>query len=449
MNAIDNKLERGQAIVYLVIGLVVFLGFVALAIDGGMALADRRHDQNAADAASLAGGGKAALDITKAGITSSSWSCGNGLKNNAEFYAQTRAIDNGFDITYNPDSDLIGSDYNYAFANCGSDSQGVYLDVTVEISATTPSNFLQLVFPSALHNEVEAVTRVRPGGPLAFGNAIVALNPESCAGASKIGAGFRGTSDTIVTGGGIFSNGCLTGGGSATVNVGEPYNTSYNDFFGSEDIFTPPPVDVYPTQIPPSSYDVPEPTVVGGQCVIGGTLGDSNVYNDVHNISATVLMNLNKHPLTLDPGLWCITGTKDLSINSNATAPFHANGVTIYVVENIDITINGGADLELTAPVDDPDDHNDDPSPAIPGLVIYIPASNDAKLTINGGSNFTFTGTILAPGSHIKIDGGTDDVALNSQVIGWDVELIGSATIDVTYLGGENSSLPTSMELHR
>jgi len=37
--------------------MVVFFGFVALAIDGGMALADRRNAQNVADSASLAGGG--------------------------------------------------------------------------------------------------------------------------------------------------------------------------------------------------------------------------------------------------------------------------------------------------------------------------------------------------------------------------------------------------------
>jgi hypothetical protein len=118
--------------------------------------------------------------------------------------------------------------------------------------------------------------------------------------------------------------------------------------------------------------------------------------------------------------------------------------MAIYLVGNIDLTINGGADLDLTAPGDDPD-----PSPAIPGLVIYIPATNSAALTINGGSNFNFTGTMLAPASHIKINGGTEDIAFHSQVIGWDVELIGGATIDVTYEGGEQASLPTSMELYR
>ena len=99
-------------------------------------------------------------------------------------------------------------------------------------------------------------------------------------------------------------------------------------------------------------------------------------------------MDLNKDPLTLDRGLWCITGTKDLTINSNASAPFHANGVTIYVVENIKVTINGGADLDLTAPVDDPTDPSYATPPAIQGLLIYMPSSNHSPLTINGGSDF-------------------------------------------------------------
>jgi hypothetical protein len=429
MNAKHQISEKGQVIVYLVLGLVVFLGFVAFAIDGSMVLADRRNQQNAADAASLAGGGKTALDLENNNTTANNWSCGDVqfAMNNGEYSAITRAKANNFIIT-----NTVGIDHNYVDTICN--STGKFIDITVEISATTPSNFLQLIFPRALHNEVEAVTRIYPGGGLAFGNAIVALNPDTCAGASKTGAGFRGNSETVVTGGGIFSNGCLTGGGSAAVDVAEPYDTSYNDFFGDKTIFTPPPVDVSPDQIPPESYYIALPAVAGGQC------SDP----DANNISAQDLMDLNKNPLTLDPGLWCITGNKNLTINSNASAPFHANGVTFYIVQNIEVTINGGAFLEITAPDDDPD-----PDPAIPGLVLYIPASNNAKLTINGDSNLTFTGTILAPGSHIKINGTSGDFGLRSQVIGWDVELIGSATIDVNYDGGEQASLPTSMELYR
>ncbi len=47
--------ERGQSLVYLAVAMVVLLGFVALAIDTGLAFVERRRMQNAADAGALAG----------------------------------------------------------------------------------------------------------------------------------------------------------------------------------------------------------------------------------------------------------------------------------------------------------------------------------------------------------------------------------------------------------
>src|SRR4030042_1813660 len=209
MNPNYHNSEKGQAIVYLVLGFVVFLGFVALAIDGGMALADRRHAQNAADAASLAGGGAAALSLEDSNIDYGNWSCGSvgSAIWHAEDAAINRASANNFSITTHVDNDAL----NYVDATCSNK----YIDVTVEISATTPSNFLQLVFPSALHNEVEAVTRVFPRHPYAEGNAIVALNPQLCSEPGSDGAIMFGNGETIVQGGGIFSNGCVRGNGNA------------------------------------------------------------------------------------------------------------------------------------------------------------------------------------------------------------------------------------------
>lgn len=427
MDAKIKYLEKGQVMIYLVIGFVVFLGFVALAIDGGMVLADRRHVQNIADASALAGAGKAALDIDENNVTTGNWNCADLVYalHNAEYWAWFRAKENNFAITYPHGS----SAYNYANATCSNANK--YIAVTVDISATTTSNFLQVIFPAALQNRVQAVTHIYPKSPLARGYAIVSLNPLDCVGASKIGAGFRGDADINIDGGGIFSNGCLTGGGSATVDVDNGSIASF-DFFG-KDIFTP---DRVPANDPidPSQYDLGVPEVVSGQC------SDP----DAHNISATDLMNLtNKQEVDLDPGLWCITGTKDLSINSTKYK-FTGTGVTIYIVDNIGVTINGGAGLELSAPT------ADDPSPAIKGLLLYMPPSNNKPLIINGDSNiFTTVGTILAPSSHIKINGTSDTAVYQSQVIGYDVELIGTATLTIEYNPSENANLPVSFELYR
>jgi hypothetical protein len=55
MQPYSLRREEGQTLVYVTLALIVLLGFVALAIDVGYAYGTRRHMQNAADAAALAG----------------------------------------------------------------------------------------------------------------------------------------------------------------------------------------------------------------------------------------------------------------------------------------------------------------------------------------------------------------------------------------------------------
>ena len=52
--AVDRR-ERGQTLLIFVLALTVLLGFTAMAIDLGLFFEDRRHLQNTADAAALAG----------------------------------------------------------------------------------------------------------------------------------------------------------------------------------------------------------------------------------------------------------------------------------------------------------------------------------------------------------------------------------------------------------
>jgi hypothetical protein len=420
LNAKHDNSERGQAIVYLVIGLVVFLGFVALAIDGAMALADRRNLQNVADAASLAGGGKAALDLEKWNIDTGNWSCGNlqFAMNNAEYFAITRAAANNFTIT-----DTVGITHNYVDATCNNARK--YIAVTVEISATTPSNFLHLVFPNALHSEMEAVTRIYPGGPLAYGNAIVALNPDTCSGKSvETGAGFSGNTEVNVFGGGIFSNGCLVGSGNADVNV-DGGDISYFYPAYKEGVFSPDPVKAT-EPIPPSKYNI--------------TLPDCSAAGANHNVDAKTLeKDLKNRPVTLEAGLWCISG--DLTINAKDI--LHGTGVTIFMVDGW-FDVRGTADIQLSAPAEDPD-----PSPAIPGVLIYLPVNNPGPVILNGNSTSFFQGTILAPGADITMNGTANIDAYHSQVIGYNVKVNGSSLFNITYEPEENGKLPTTIELYR
>src|SRR4029079_4851358 len=60
-----RRVANGQALVIFALFSLVLLGALALAVDAGMLLAERRQDQSAADAAALAAG-RAAVDIKSA-----------------------------------------------------------------------------------------------------------------------------------------------------------------------------------------------------------------------------------------------------------------------------------------------------------------------------------------------------------------------------------------------
>jgi hypothetical protein len=419
-----NHSERGQAIVYLVLGLVVFFGFVALAIDGGMALADRRHEQNAADAASLAGGAAAALHIDKNRATTcgQEWSCPGSIDDNSFGYARARAKDRAQANNFTIDNDL--SDHNGVEIDCGGNSwDDAYIDVTVDISATTPSNFLQLVYPKALHNEVEAVTRVDPGGPYEYGNAIVALNDANCADPGSEGVIMGGSGSATVDGGNIYSYGCLRDNGGVTVTVtgvdddGNPFGAYGDDL----------------SHITGDNWD-PTPQISGE------TAQPSDYTIDNEQIDCTGHY-INGSSFPSNPsGLYCITG--DLTIN--AGAHIEGENVTIYVPTG-KFTINGTPYIKISAC---PSTSDSCPNGSIAGLLIYLPPSNTHLVKINGDESSEFHGLILAPGSTVQLNGNGKNMYYG-QVIGNNVEITGNADFSLTYDGCESYVARPELDLYK
>jgi hypothetical protein len=291
-----------------------------------------------------------------------------------------------------------------------------YIDITTYISKTTATSFLQLFYGGKLVNNVQAVTRVRPRSPLAFGNAVVALNPQNCQGQQN-GLTIHGTADTNVTGGGMFSNGCLRAVGNAEANV-TGGNVAYaGNFDGNPSAYNPAP-QYTPQKLPPGSYQVSPP-----------------------NCSDPLAHNINAEDLrgNLQPGLYCVTG----QVQINAHDTLIGNGVTIYLRDG-SLRINGNATVQLSAPVSVPN-----PSPAIAGMVIYLEATNQNEIQINGNSDSFFEGTVYAPGSDIDVLGTAVIDAYRSQIIGWNVELGGTADTNVVFQENRQYSKPSTLELYK
>ncbi len=458
MNTYRNS-ERGQAMVFLVISIVVLLGFVALAIDGGMAYSDRRHSQNGADASSLAGGGAAALSLDndaaagRPGVGWEDWNCSSVYMGDAKYDAIRSAIDravsNGFPVSGDWRETCDGA-FNCVDAVCGVQDNGgwveKYIDVTTYISSTTQTSFMHIIFPGNLQNRVQAVTRVRPPFPFAYGNAVVSLN-QSCAAGGGITIG--GNEDVDIIGGGLFSNGCITKNGNGDVVI-QP-DDMRSVCAGGDECYTQngngpiEPHDPVPgaPPLPPGSYGIPAPDCQAlygnpqNQHTGGGTLNPGR-YRGIR-------MTTNQN-LTLNPGLYCISDD-DFWVSNGFT---FGENVTIFLevgADNFHTTAN--ARVELYGPPPEPCGDPCDLYHAIDGVLIYMAEGNHNEVTLIGGANTTFRGIVYAPTGDIKVTGTSDSAAFQTQLIGFNIDISGNAEFDIEFLEDQVKIKPAQIDLFR
>lgn len=390
--------EKGQAIVIIAFAIIALVGFAALAVDGGRALSDRRHAQNAADTAAFA----AALakikgqDYSIVGINRSTSNGYNddGIYNEVEVYSPP-------------------IDGPYA-------GQTEY--VQVKITSRIDTVFARVLGIAQLTNRVQAVVKAVPGvtTPMVFGNAVVSLSPHECDATWS-----HGNAEVNVIGGGIFTNSdCATafrqnGSGTLTApSITVVGGTSYSDGH----IFPEPTVGATQLEYPP--FLMPDPTCDADAVQTGSTLAPGNY-------SGTFPPNGVTH---LDPGIYCVDGEFRLNGGQSLT------GSEVLIVMKTDRLVwNGGSAANLSAPTSGP----------YKGLLIFFPMSNASELQINGNSDMRLTGSILAPASHIELLGTGAVDGFNSQVIGYTVEYGGTGDGTIRYNDNDNydAQIPPKIEL--
>jgi Flp pilus assembly protein TadG len=428
--------ESGQVMAFLAIVFVVLLGFAALAIDGGMLFSDRRHAQNAADASSLAGGSGAAYYMRTHNVNYNAFICGTSGANYTAAAAENSAISHAALNDYVIDNDI--SDNHGVTVNCDITDRGSYedkhLDIITKITRDTTTNFAHLIYDGPLRNEVEAVARIYPPAPLAFGKAIVALNNTGCSG-NKYGVIFSGSSTTTVTGGGVWSNGCLTGNGTSfTVTVNNGGVGFAGTSTGTLTNIIPSPLHI-PSQLPDYSTVVYEPDCSGlpNRTVPKSSpaIIEAGIYDEIKWTGGD---------LTLNPGLYCVTGSKGITINGGSVL---ANGVTIFL-QSGGVSISGNVSpVDVRAPEETPD-----PAPAVPGILFYMANGNASTISVTGNSTSFYLGTVYAPDGDLYFSGSSGtNPTFNTQLIGNNVEVSGGATIDINFNDDENFEQPPYMDL--
>jgi hypothetical protein len=71
--------------------------------------------------------------------------------------------------------------------------------------------------------------------------------------------------------------------------------------------------------------------------------------------------------------------------------------------------------------------------PAYQGLLIYLPDSNPSSLKIGGTADNELTGSIIAPGSEITLNGTSSSNGFDTQIIGKRILLDGTSNTLIKY----------------
>ena len=128
------------------------------------------------------------------------------------------------------------------------------------------------------------------------------------------------------------------------------------------------------------------------------------------NIQGTT--NLSAGVYVLSGGNWKV----------NSGAELNGGNVTLYLTNGATLDINGGATIDMSAPLSGP----------YAGLLVFFDRTNTGSSKINGGSNFSMVGAIYGAKQNIEFTGNTTGSGPGecTQVIGYTVSMTGNSDFD-------------------
>jgi len=427
-----KSLERGQALVVIALAIAVLFGFTALAIDGSAKFSDRRHAQNAADTAALAG----ALAFVN---NDPNW----------DLDARGRASDNGYTGSLVNDqvwvfqcNDPARLDPDVPL-NCGA-YEGNENYIEVIILSHIDTTFARVFGWNQFHNLVQAVVLTNKGGPLFNGAAFISVDPDpNCGGGNGNGGGsvdVSGNSTITLNGGGFFVNSDETCGYSQpncsvtlVINGGGILSAGSNIYVQDKVTGTACNGGGIPTDNTQIQYEVPggifmpkEPDECGvtAQAI---PLGGNNwritpgYYTDFPQAG---IINNHKN-IYMDPGVYCVDDNLSWG-GSTFDLLDGTSGVTIYLKSGHDMSFTTNSPILLNA--SNSGDYEN---------YVIIQAGNMNSIQtckFTGGQYLEINGTVFAPYCDITINGdGSTLSEFNAQFIGWDLKIDGNSAIKVNY----------------
>lgn len=419
-----NRLQRGQALVLIILAIAGIFGFAAIAIDLGQIYMNRRASQAAADAAAMA----AAFDAV-----------GGSMDRDAAISkAFEMAATNGYNndettnwVTVN--NPPVGGPY---CGVCGSPEAHEYYQVRITVQMNPI--FAHFVYNGEQQTTVEAIAHAKDISSLSAGDAILALSKKDD---SLV---FDGTTSVDVDGGNIRTLGQMdkkgaSGGIVVTNDGGVYYGTTFQghtspfspkpkkDAAGDMASFTPP--------YCPSTAELADGTwssVKSGKTVLYQTKEINGVDYFYYPEGLTVQ--------NLPPGIHCIQADKKgVAIDKGN---YTGSGVILVLLSG-GVKQTGGDSLRFRAPLDIEDANGNH----FGGMVLYAPLTNTSDFDLGGNSDAYWQGTVFAPGAHCNLGGTSDGVGYHASFICHTIKIHGNPKFIVDYRAEENFRMPPLVEL--
>ena len=435
--------ERGQALILITLAAIGLVGITGLAIDGSAKFSDRRHAQNAADAAALAGALAKANAESAGDDAATVWA-------ELSTAALNRADDNGYD------GNLVSNVVEVYSPPISGPYTGKDLYVQVIITSYVDTFFSKVLGIAQTQNIVQATALAGKGGTIANGASVVSMNPNpNCSAGGGSGGGsfdVGGNGEIHLSGGGMFVNSSASCGysqtscsvlltmdsGAGISSAGSAINqacgTPVPQTTSAEQILIPDEI-VYPDKPAECGMAAPSPT--------NNPPGSDSwtIYPGYYTDFPQAGLIGNNKEITMSPGVYCVDGDVHWS---GATFDLldGTSGVTIYITNGHDFSLSINSPILLDA----------SNSGDYAGYLIILEGHHNThpNCTINGGSYLEINGTIFAPYCNITINGdNSTDSEFNAQIIGWDVKLNGGNLINIHYNPDDNGKIKRRIGLMR
>ena len=396
--------EKGQALILIILAIVAIFGFAALAVDGGRIYSERRRAQAAADSAALG----AAYEASEGKTVSQT-----------RVKVMDLAAANGFETNV-PKNTVPVKENDVLVEYHNPPASGPYKGDTlyhqVRITERIAPIFSQLLYGGATEIVVEAVTYSNKGCKTCFspGNAIHAMNPK----ADKA-LRFDGGVNVTVANGSIFSNSDASTSGdkngkSGDIVVEKGDIKVVGGWSGDRSGVSPQPIEGVDHLSTPS---VPVPDCASEP--LGTKSG-----NKLTPGRFPSGIKLNGGDWVMEPGIYCIDD--GFTVNGNATVK--GEGIFIAMMSG-DLKLNGNGEVRLKYS----NDLKDGKGNQWAGMLVYAPYGNKAGVSLSGGNNTSYSGTIYVPDAECSLGGNSDSFGYYAKIMCDTIKIHGSTNVYINY----------------